>query len=113
MVDALYWNAVRNQAITPAEFDDLFFETALECSWNDLRLMARERGITPSMLAKDILSKDLQLENSQMLKVEVEERIAITVEATTVAAANTQAMTAPAKHVVAKLKRKWDRHPRL
>ncbi len=98
LVDALYWNAVRNQAITPAEFDDLFFETALECSWNDLRLMARERGITPSMLAKDILSKDLQLENSAQAKVEVEERIAITVEAaTTVAAANTQAMTAPAR----------------
>ena len=59
-VEALYWNAVRNKAITPAEFDDLFLETSADFSWNDLRLLARERGITPSMLALDILTRDMQ-----------------------------------------------------
>lgn len=70
-VDKSYWHAVRNKAITPAEFDDIFFETALECSWNDLRLMARERGITPSMLAKDVLAKDMQADEFSMAKAEV------------------------------------------
>lgn len=71
-VEASYWHAVRNKAITPAEFDDLFFETALECSWNDLRLMARERGITPSMLAKDVLSKDIPVDEFAMAKAKTE-----------------------------------------
>ena len=79
-VEAAYWHAVRNKAITPAEFDDLFFETALECSWNDLRLMARERGITPSMLAKDVLSKDMPADEFAMAKAEVKARKEAVVE---------------------------------
>lgn len=78
-VEASYWHAVRNKAITPAEFDDLFFETALECSWNDLRLMARERGITPSMLAKDVLAKDMQaVEEVAVAKVEAKAKKEVT-----------------------------------
>jgi hypothetical protein len=79
-VEASYWHAVRNKAITPAEFDDLFFETALECSWNDLRLMARERGITPSMLAKDVLSKDMLPDELAVAKSEVKARKEAVVE---------------------------------
>lgn len=80
-VDPMYWNAVRNKSVTPAEFDDLFFETALECSWNDLRLMARERGITPSMLAKDVLAKDMSLDANVVAKVEVRAQKEASVEA--------------------------------
>lgn len=93
-VEASYWHAVRNKAITPAEFDDLFFETALECSWNDLRLMARERGITPSMLAKDVLAKDMQSEEMAVAKVEAKAKKE-TVAATEQQAAATA--TAPAR----------------
>lgn len=114
-VDPLYWNAVRTKAITPAEFDDLFFETALECSWNDLRLMARERGLTPSMLAKDILTKDIAAEEAASHKTEVSvaerasssvttpaktrrrpERLVVEVAQTAQAAPKTVAMPLPA-----------------
>lgn len=57
-VDALYWHGVRSSAITPAEFDDIFTDTYSEWSWHDLRLVARERGITPSALAEWVLQKD-------------------------------------------------------
>lgn len=57
-VDPLYWHAVRNSAITPAEFDDIFTGNYSEWSWNDVRLIARERGITPSSMAKWVLSRD-------------------------------------------------------
>ena len=109
-VDHLYWNAVRTKAITPAEFDDLFFETALECSWNDLRLMARERGLTPSMLAKDIFTKDMAVEAAAVRTEDKTEATAsistpaktrrraerVTVEATTAAeTATPKAMAIP------------------
>lgn len=57
-VDALYWHALRHSAITPAEFDDIFTGNFNEWSWNDVRLVARERGITPSALARWVLSRD-------------------------------------------------------
>ena len=100
-VESSYWHAVRNKAITPAEFDDLFFETALECSWNDLRLMARERGITPSMLAKDVLAKDMQAEEFSVAKVEVKARKEVVAEqpASVSAPARTR-RRAPAERIV-------------
>lgn len=57
-LDSQYWLSVRSNAITPAEFDDLFNGTASQCSWNDLRLMARERGITPHMISQNILETE-------------------------------------------------------
>lgn len=57
-VDPLYWHAVRNSAITPSEFDDIFTGSYNEWSWNDVRLVARERGITPTAMAKWVLSRD-------------------------------------------------------
>lgn len=57
-VDHLYWHAVRNSAITPAEFDDIFTGNYKEWSWNDVRIVARERGITPSTMAEWVLSRD-------------------------------------------------------
>ncbi len=103
-VESSYWHAVRNKAITPAEFDDLFFETALECSWNDLRLMARERGITPSMLAKDVLAKDMQAEEFSVAKVEVKARKEVVAEqpASVSAPAERIVVEAPAETVEAK-----------
>lgn len=101
-VEASYWHAVRNKAITPAEFDDLFFETALECSWNDLRLMARERGITPSMLAKDVLSKDMPADEFAVAKVEVKARKEAVAEEAASVSASTPARTrrrAPADRI--------------
>ena len=100
-MESSYWHAVRNKAITPAEFDDLFFETALECSWNDLRLMARERGITPSMLAKDVLAKDMQAEEFSVAKVEVKARKEVVAEqpASVSAPARTR-RRAPAERIV-------------
>lgn len=57
-VDPMYWHGVRTSAVTPAEFDDIFSDTYSEWSWHDLRLVARERGITPSALAEWVLQKD-------------------------------------------------------
>lgn len=99
-VESSYWHAVRNKAITPAEFDDLFFETALECSWNDLRLMARERGITPSMLAKDVLSRDMPADEFVMAKQS--SSVAVTAAVSTAVSASTPAKTrrrAPADRI--------------
>ncbi len=57
-VDELTWHSVRHQTLTPSEFDELFDPSSVNCSWNDVRLMARERGITPAMLARDILARE-------------------------------------------------------
>ncbi len=72
-VDALYWHAARNAQLTPSEFDDIFLETYDKWSWNDLRLIARERGITPSDLAESILAKDSK--QSQNFTEPVEEKV--------------------------------------
>lgn len=63
-VDDLYWHAARTAQLTPSEFDDIFLETYDKWSWNDLRLIARERGITPSDLAESILAKDSKQSNT-------------------------------------------------
>lgn len=57
-VDSLYWHAARTGQLTPSEFDDIFLETYDKWSWNDVRLIARKRGITPTDLAESILAKD-------------------------------------------------------
>jgi len=69
-IDDLYWNAICSQSVTAAEFDDIFFETAKACSWNDLRLMARERSITPAMLAGNILAKEVADYEASMANTE-------------------------------------------
>jgi hypothetical protein len=58
LVDALYWHAIRTCAVTPAEFDDIFNGTYSQWSWHTLRLVARDRGITPSALADWVLQHD-------------------------------------------------------
>lgn len=72
-VDSLYWHSARTAQLTPSEFDDIFLETYDKWSWNDLRLIARERGITPTDLAESILAKDGKNNNS-MAEINNEEK---------------------------------------
>lgn len=60
-LDRLYWNAVKAGSITRSEFDDIYSENFDKCSWNDVRLIARERGITPSMITQMILSREIDM----------------------------------------------------
>jgi hypothetical protein len=58
-LDRLYWNAALSGSLTTSEFDDIFMQTFDKCSWGDLRLISRERGVTPSTIAMWILSGEI------------------------------------------------------
>lgn len=82
VVDDLYWSAIKDEALTPSEFDDIFTETYHKCTWNDVRLIARERGITPTDISSWMLRNEESLDYFNTLSDTIVQRVEPTVELT-------------------------------
>ncbi|HEY6436184.1 MAG TPA: hypothetical protein VIY47_06315, partial [Ignavibacteriaceae bacterium] len=59
--DGMYWKSINEGSLTISEFDDVFTGDFQKCSWNNLRLVAREHGVTPAMIANWIITRSRPL----------------------------------------------------
>lgn len=58
-IDKTYANTAKNETLTASEINDILNDECQSVSWADLRLIARERGVTPTNLMQWIMDEEV------------------------------------------------------